>query len=187
MKADADLHDQIEKILLNFPFYGIPRVTEELAEVFRYALESTRAEWASLDDELRFIESYLEIEKARFEERLAYSFDIDPAVRSLKIPPMILQPLIENAVKHGVIPKVEGGEVRVSARVAADTLVIIVEDSGVGHQTKTRQRGSGIGLNNVRARLKHVYGEAGKLQLEERSPAGTRALLVLPQLVGVHS
>jgi hypothetical protein len=162
-------------------------ITEELAEIFRYALESTRAEWVSLDDELRFLESYLEIEKARFEERLVYSFDIDPAVRSLKIPPMILQPLVENAVKHGISPKVEGGEVRVAARVDDDRLVVVVEDSGVGHQARSRQRGSGIGLNNVRARLEHVYGEAGTLQLQERSPAGTRALLVLPQLVGVHS
>ncbi|HYR90207.1 MAG TPA: histidine kinase [Terriglobia bacterium] len=163
------------------------RITEELAEIFRYALESTRAEWVSLDDELRFLESYLEIEKARFEERLAYSFDVDPAVRSLKIPPMILQPLVENAVKHGISPKVEGGEVRVTARADADRLVVLVEDSGVGHQAKSRQRGSGIGLNNVRARLEHVYGEAGTLQLQERTPAGTRVLLVLPQLVGVHS
>ncbi len=163
------------------------RITEELAEIFRYALESTRSEWVSLEDELRFLESYLEIEKARFEERLAYFFEIDPAVRSLKIPPMILQPLVENAVKHGISPKLEGGEVRVTARADADRLVIVVDDSGVGHRTKSRQRGSGIGLNNVRARLEHVYGDAGTLQLQERSPAGTRALLVLPQLVGVHS
>jgi len=71
-----------------------------------------------------------------------------------------------------------------TARVDADRLVIVVDDSGVGHRTKSRQRGSGIGLNNVRARLEHVYGDAGTLQLQERSPAGTRALLVLPQLVG---
>src|SRR5438067_2066844 len=91
------------------------KVTEELAEIFRYALESTRADWVRLDDELHFIESYLEIEKARFQERLTYSFDIDPALRALKIPPMILQPLVENAIKHGVGPKIEGGEVKVVA------------------------------------------------------------------------
>ena len=142
------------------------RITEELAEVFRYALESTRADWGSLDQELRFIESYLEIEKARFEERLAYRFDIDPAVRALKIPPMMLQPLVENAVKHGIGPKVEGGEVRVTARLEAGSLVISVEDSGVGYQTRSRQRGSGVGLENVRARLKHTYGEAGRLHLQ---------------------
>ena len=75
---------------------------------------------------------------------------------------------------------------RVSAQVEAGSLVISIEDSGVGHQTKSRQRGSGAGLDNVRAGLKHMYGEAAKRQLQERSPSGTRALLVLPQLIGVH-
>jgi hypothetical protein len=78
-------------------------VTEELADVFRYALESTRQEWVTLDDELHFLEAYLGIKKARFDERLRFSFDVDPSLRSMKIPPMILQPLVENAVKHGSV------------------------------------------------------------------------------------
>lgn len=162
-------------------------VTEELAEIFRYALESTRVEWVRLEDELRFLESYLEIEKARFEERLAYSFEVDENLRSLRIPPMILQPLVENAIKHGISPKVEGGEVRITGQLESDRLQLIVEDTGAGHLNRSRQRGSGIGLTNVRERLQHVYGDAGSLKLEELSPAGTRAVLVLPHLVGVHS
>jgi signal transduction histidine kinase len=162
------------------------RLTEELADIFRYALESTRLEWVKLDDELRFLESYLEIEKARFEERLAYSFELEPSIRSLKIPPMILQPLVENAIKHGISPKVEGGKVRIAASLKADGgLAIVVEDSGVGHRL-SRQRGTGIGLSNVRARLQHIYGDSVTLKLEEASPSGTRALLILPQMVGVH-
>src|SRR5262249_26527492 len=129
------------------------RVTEELADVFRYALESTRTEWVKLDEELHFLESYLEIEKARFEERLTYSFDIDPEIRSLKIPPMILQPLVENAIKHGIGPKVVGGEVRIRARLTQNQVLLTIEDTGVGrHATTARQRGAGIALSNVRER-----------------------------------
>jgi signal transduction histidine kinase len=163
------------------------RVTEELADVFRYALESTRLEYVKLDDELEFIRSYLEIEKARFEERLVYSFDVDSASRSVRIPAMILQPLVENAVKHGIGPKVEGGAVRVSARLESDRLVIIVEDTGIGRASGLRQRGMGVGLNNIRQRLQHLYGENGTLSLQDLNPAGTRAVLSLPQLVGVQS
>jgi len=163
------------------------RVTEELADVFRYALESTRLEYVKLDDELEFIRSYLEIEKARFEERLVYSFDVDSASRSVRIPAMILQPLVENAVKHGIGPKVEGGAVRVSTRLEPDRLVIIVEDTGIGRASGLRQRGMGVGLNNIRQRLQHLYGENGTLSLQDLNPAGTRAVLSLPQLVGVQS
>lgn len=162
-------------------------VTEDLAEIFRYALESTRLERVSLDDELRFLESYLEIEKARFEERLAYSFDVGPAIRALKIPPMILQPLVENAIKHGIGPKVEGGEVHIAARMESDRLVLAVEDSGVGHRNGSRQRGAGIGLTNIRERLHHIYGDAAVLKLEEIPSGGTRVQLILPQLVGAHT
>jgi hypothetical protein len=164
------------------------RVTEELADVFRYALESTRTEWVKLDEELHFIESYLEIEKARFEERLTYAFDIDPEIRALKIPPMILQPLVENAIKHGIGPKVEGGEVRIRGRLTQHQLLLTIEDTGVGRQaTTSRRRGAGIALSNVRERLQHLYGEGGTLQLEDIDPAGTRAVVTLPQPVGVNS
>jgi len=163
------------------------RVTEELAEVFRYALESTRAEWVKLGDELQFLGSYLGIEKARFEERLTYSFDVDEALHAMRIPPMILQPLVENAVKHGIGPRLEGGTIRILGRLEEDRVVIAVEDSGAGHRSASRQRGAGIGLANVRERLHHLYGEAGTLRLDEMSPEGTRAVLTLPQAVGVHS
>lgn len=168
------------------------RVTEELADIFRYALESTRVEWVKLDDELRFLESYLAIEKARFEERLTYAFDVDERLRPLKIPPMILQPVVENAIKHGIGPKVDGGKVTISAKLDSDRVVIVVEDTGVGVQAGSRHRGAGIGLSNVRERLKHVYGDEGSLRLEESHPdhpghPGTTVVIILPQPVGVHS
>ncbi len=163
------------------------RVTEELAGIFRYALESTRVEWVTLNDELEFLESYLAIEKARFEERLSYSFDIDAETRALKIPPMILQPLVENAVKHGIAPEVNGGSVKISGRAMSDYFLIEVEDTGAGRRNGSRHKATGIGLKNIRERLLQVYGEGAVLKLEDIDSGGTRATLILPQPVGVHS
>jgi len=163
------------------------RVTEELAEIFRYALESTRVEWVTLNDELEFLESYLAIEKARFEERLSYSFDVDAYTRSLKIPPMILQPLVENAIKHGIAPEVNGGSMKISGRAMSDSFLIAIEDTGAGRRNGSRHPGTGIGLKNVRERLLQVYGDAAMLKLEDIDSGGTRATLTLPQPVGVHS
>jgi hypothetical protein len=154
-------------------------LTEDLAEIFRYALESTRQDRVRLEDEMRFIEAYLEIEKARFEDRLTYALDVDPGLRSLRIPPMILQPLVENAIKHGISPKIEGGDVRLTVRADSQRITICVEDTGAGLRHKGKP-GSGIGLPNVRERLSHVYGEAAVLRLEEVSPSGTRAVLEVP-------
>jgi signal transduction histidine kinase len=163
------------------------RVTEELAGIFRYALESTRVEWVTLADEMEFLESYLAIEKARFEERLSYTFDVDAEARTLKIPPMIVQPLVENAVKHGIAPKVDGGSVKVSAHALSADFIIEVEDSGAGRRGGSRQGGTGIGLKNVRERLLQLYGEAGVLKLEDMDSGGIRATLILPKTVGVYS
>jgi signal transduction histidine kinase len=162
------------------------RVTEELAEIFRYALESTRLEWVTLDHELRFLESYLGIEKTRFSERLVYTIDVDERLRSSRIPPMILQPLVENAVKHGIGSKLEGGEIRITCMGDGNRLSLSVEDTGMGLQNASRHSGAGIGLSNVRERLLHVYGGEATLRLEENLPSGTRVVVALPLLGEAH-
>ena len=151
-------------------------VTENLADVFRYALDSTRKERVTLDDEVKFLESYLAIEKARFDTRLSYSFDVDPAARSLSIPPMILQPLVENAVRHGIGQKIEGGEVRVSARLDAGRLTLRVEDTGAGFGG---ERPGGVGLTNTRDRLRHAYGDTAEFRIERLEPEGTTMVITL--------
>jgi signal transduction histidine kinase len=151
-------------------------VTEDLADVFRYALDSTLKERVKLDDEVKFLESYLAIEKARFDTRLSYSFDVDPAARDISIPPMILQPLVENAVRHGIGQKIEGGEVRVRARVTAGRLTLCVEDTGVGFGG---ERPGGVGLSNTRERLQHAYGGTAEFRIEPLEPEGTAMVITL--------
>jgi LytS/YehU family sensor histidine kinase len=155
-------------------------LTEELAAVFRYTLEATRTEWVPLEDELRFVTSYLRIEKARFEGRLGYLIDLEPTSKSVQIPPMILQPLVENAVRHGIASRVEGGTVRLSAKSAGGRLELIVEDSGSGLKAESTER-QGIGLKNVRDRLAYIYHDQAILRLSSVEPTGTRVTVTLPQ------
>src|SRR5262245_10520609 len=156
-------------------------LTEELATVFRYTLDATRTEWVPLEDELRFVTSYLRIEKARFEGRLGYFIDLEPQSKRVLIPPMILQPLVENAVRHGIASRIEGGAVRLSAKSSAGRLMLVVEDSGSGLKTDGASDRPGIGLKNVRDRLKHIYRDQAMLQLSPVEPIGTRVTLMLPE------
>jgi signal transduction histidine kinase len=156
-------------------------LTEELASVFRYTLDATRTEWVALEDELRFVTSYLRIEKARFEGRLAYLIDLGPQTETVRIPPMILQPLVENAVRHGIASRIEGGVVRLSAKLSDGRLELVVEDSGSGMKTEDNPDRRGIGLKNVRDRLKHIYRDEAMLRLSALEPNGTRVTLTLPE------
>jgi LytS/YehU family sensor histidine kinase len=158
-------------------------LTEELATVFRYTLDATRMEWVPLEDEVRFVTSYLRIEKARFEGRLSYLIDLEPQARPVRIPPKILQPVVENAVRHGIASRIEGGVVRISAKSSDGRLVLVVEDSGSGLKTGENLDRQGIGLKNVRDRLQHIYRDEAMLQLSAIEPIGTRVALTLPEFV----
>jgi len=160
-------------------------LTEELAAVFRYTLDATRREWVSLGDEVQFVRSYLKIEKARFEDRLSYLIDLDPATNQVRVPPMILQPVVENAVRHGIGSRVEGGVVRLTAQTVSRRLVLTIEDSGTG--LKAERNSDGIGLKNVRDRLQQIYGSEGQLELSAREPAGTRVVLTIPESAGAFA
>lgn len=156
------------------------QVTEQLAEVFRYALEATRREWVSLEEEVRFLRAYLDIESARFGARLRHHWNLDPAAVNLLIAPMLLQPLVENAVRHGIAPALQGGDLWIEARLRDGRLMLQVDDSGVGFSTGSSKPGFGVGLNNVRERLCRSYGQQARLLMEAREPMGTRAILWLP-------
>ena len=148
-------------------------VVQTLGDLFRYTMKATQVESVRLDEELRFLEGYLSIERARFGPRLSVVWDIDPAVRAAGIPGLLLQPLVENAVGHGLAPVPEGGTVRVAARADDDRLEILIEDDGVGPGAEPghlfRQ---GHGLDNVRQRVVTRYGDDGTMTLEPATPAG---------------
>ena len=146
------------------------RTIEQLAEVFRYALRGAESEWAVLDEELEFVRAYLDVERARFGERLITDVRIDPAVRGARVPTMVVQTLVENAVKHGASAVRTSAQVLVDARAQDDRLVIVVADNGPGFLDAEscpapRERG-GYGLVNVRQRLEGYFGSTARLSVE---------------------
>jgi LytS/YehU family sensor histidine kinase len=133
-----------------------------LSELLRMSLETSQAQELSLDCEIDFIERYLRLMHARFEDRVRYEFHIAPETRGALVPPMLLQPIVENAVEHGLQPKPGGGLVVISASRDGETLRLSVADDGVGVPGNT-PKVERIGLGNTRARLHELYGERASL------------------------
>lgn len=158
-----------------------------LTQLLRGVLRST-GEFSTLGDELKLIESYLEIERARFEERLAVKIEVAPELMSVRVPSLILQPLVENAVKHGISPKKNGGEVTIKAQITAGELTLEVTDTGAGVDDAmlAKRRQNGVGLSNIENRLRSYYGANAELKIESQSELGTTARIVLPQMQTVN-
>jgi sensor histidine kinase YesM len=150
---------------------------EKFIEYLRATLARTREAESTLGKEMELIRAYLGIIQIRMGPRLRYIIDVPAALNSTIFPPMLFQPLVENAVKHGLEPKVEGGSLTISARVDNGMLRLSVEDDGLGFKG---ERSGGIGLMNVRERLQVLYDGRAKLIMEECSPSGTRATIELP-------
>lgn len=153
------------------------QLLDSLIRYLRASLARTREENARLGDEVALLTAYLDILKIRMGERLAYLFEIAPELLELEFPPMLLQPLVENAVIHGVEPKRDGGIINIGAKRHGDRLEIAVTDNGIGWKTSS---GKGIGLSNVRARLETLYGGAACLKMSENESGGMTALIEIP-------
>jgi LytS/YehU family sensor histidine kinase len=145
------------------------------------ALAQNESQEVPLKDELEFLSIYLEIEQARFGDRLAVSFAVDPDTLDALVPNLLLQPLVENSVRHAIAVKIEPGHIEVRARRDGDRLELQVTDSGPG-LPKGRPAGAakGVGLANTRSRLEHLYGAAQRLQFSEPSGGGLVVTVVLP-------
>jgi sensor histidine kinase YesM len=146
-----------------------------LSDLLRLTFDRSGAPRIPLQEELEFLQKYLEIEQTRFHDRLSVRFDIDPDTLDAEVPRLILQPLVENAIKHGVSPKPGAGLVQISTRRQGDNLWIEVSDNGVGLSAGARQRlRSGVGLSNTRDRLECLYGDAHRIEFSD----DTRGLAV---------
>lgn len=153
----------------------------KLAGFLRYSLDRQPTEMAALTAELEAQRKYLEIEQTRFEDKLQVRFTIEPGLEEARVPSLILQPLLENAIKYAITPRAEGGSIDVSASRDGDTLRIAVEDDGPGlpPEGDTRRR-RGVGLANARERLEVMYGDRAGLIACNRDPQGCRVEIWLP-------
>ena len=161
-----------------------PRAAEEmiegLSDLLRASLSGDALQEVPLSDELTLAGQYLEIERVRFQDRLHVSVDASDDARRALVPRFMLQPLVENAVHHGIAPLEDGGSISVSAATADGRLQLSVTDDGVGLGNSPRSGGAGIGLGGLRARLSHLYGDRQRLDVRAGVPRGTVVLLEIP-------
>ncbi len=162
-----------------------------LTGLLRAVLRAPTGEFVTVGEEMDLIESYLAIERARFEERLRVVIDVPAELRTFRIPPLVVQPLVENAIKHGIAPRKDGGDVIVSARIehdgktndrVEDKLCISIRDTGVGFSERALAHGRnrGVGLANVERRLECFYGHAASLRLTGKFGDGAMAEVRMP-------
>jgi LytS/YehU family sensor histidine kinase len=147
-----------------------------LSEIFRYCLQSEKV-FVSLAQEMQIVRAYLEIEQLRLGGRLNVEIQIDEAALDVPIPALSVQPLVENAIKHGIAPRTEPGYVRIQVELGREEVAIIVENSSLGAVAETA--GTGLGLQNVRRRLEICYGPKAVLSLTP-NPQNTTATLSIP-------
>jgi signal transduction histidine kinase len=159
-----------------------PRAIEVLSRLgglLRLTLEREDGHEVPLGRELELLDLYLDIERVRFVDRLSVELTVEPAARDAMVPAFVLQPLVENAVRHGIARVPEPGRITIGARLVGPALSIEITDTGPGIATGSPAR-EGLGLRNTRARLQQLYGSAAALHLERRPTGGTIATLSLP-------
>jgi len=163
------------------------RVVAGLGDLLRRVLDGAAQQEVPLKQELEFIRNYLDIEQVRFRDRLKVAINADPDVLDAKVPHLILQPLVENAIRHGIAPHLSAGYLMVGARRVDDQLQLVVRDDGPGIRNGegegeggTAAARPGIGLSNTRARLTRLYGADCELEVGNAPDGGLEARIVLP-------
>lgn len=160
------------------------KMLTKLSSFLRFTLVNQPTQRITLEQELHALGLYLDIEKVRFEDRLNIEYDIDEAAKSALVPSLILQPLIENAIKYAIAPSIDGGTVKVCAKLEGERLVLVLTDSGPGLEDINHivsQSGSGVGLTNTKERLFQIYGSDHKLEITNLEPNGLQIRIDVPR------
>ena len=151
---------------------------EKLGDLLRLSLDRVGTQLVSLQDELDFLRKYLEIEKTRFGDRLQVHIEVDLDTLDAAVPNLVLQPLVENALRHGIGPKIGGGRIDVVSRRDGDNLYLEVRDNGVGLTADAFH--NGVGLTNTRSRLEHLYGDRYRFECQTPPGGGLLVTVVIP-------
>jgi len=146
----------------------------DFIQYLRMSLSKTREDITTIGQELDMIRAFINIFKVRMGDRLNFRFDITDDIKGFPFPPMLIQPLVENAVKHGLEPGIEGGDILIKAIKENDVFRLEVADTGPGFREGSE---AGIGLLNIRERLSSLYGDRGRLILEDNKPSGLKAII----------
>jgi signal transduction histidine kinase len=170
--------------LLHKDVEAADRMIARLGDFLRLTLKSSDAPIVDFQQELEFLKCYLDIEHIRFQDRLTVDLDIDPNALTAMVPNLILQPIVENAVKHGVARQTYPGHIVIRARREGERLIMRVEDNGAG--LKAKSNGSGIGISNTRARLEQFYGRDFSFQVANSAERGVSVTLDIPAVVQIE-
>ncbi|MGH8258255.1 MAG: sensor histidine kinase [Steroidobacteraceae bacterium] len=152
-------------------------ILEQLNAYLRVSLSRTRRPTATVAEELSLLRALLTIAALRLGARLHFTLSVPPELEAATLPPLLLQPLVENAIRHGIEPSIRGGEIHIAAQRDGEFLRLRVSDSGIGFDSSSPE---GVGLGNVRGRLEQLYGERGRLAIFRNEPCGTVVELTLP-------
>lgn len=157
------------------------KVVSRLGGLLRFVLDKDDRNLLPLGEELEFVRNYLDIEQTRFHDRLSIEYDIDPATRDIKVPHLILQPLVENAIKHGFARRSDEGRIEVITRKLEDQAELLIRDDGCGSSlSEDELLRLGIGLSNVKKRLELLYGAAARLEIDTAPGRGFSVRILIP-------
>jgi len=167
--------------LMHRDVHAADEMLVQLSDLLRLTLDRVGTQQVPLKDEVDFLKKYVEIEQTRFGDRLIVNIDIDPEVLDAPVPNLILQPLVENALRHGVGPRIGVGRIDVSANQADGLLTLAVRDNGVGlSPDKLNAFHSGVGLSNTRSRLENLYGDRHRFEFQTPPGGGLLVTIVIP-------
>jgi two-component system LytT family sensor kinase len=156
------------------------RMLMKLAELLRLTLDKTGSQETTVRHETALLERYLDIERLRFGDRLRVQFDLAPETLEARLPTLLLQPLVENSIKHGLAARAQCGQIEVCSRREGEMLTLEIKDNGAGLQNSPKTEGNGVGLANARSRLEQLYGERQSIELTNRAEGGAIVRVQLP-------